>query len=52
MSSIGVLRNVCAIVRLVPQYRAVVQSYTLVVKLAEILEAKLRKEVKENVCSV
>ncbi|XP_020567705.1 E3 ubiquitin-protein ligase rnf213-beta isoform X2 [Oryzias latipes] len=49
MSSIGVLRNVCAIVRLVPQYRAVVQSYTLVVKLAEILEAKLRKELKDDV---
>lgn len=44
-SSISVMNSTCGIVRLVPGYQAVVLSYQLVLKLAEILDAKLRKEV-------
>lgn len=44
-SSISVLKRTCEIARLVPWYQAVVLSYQLALKLAEILDAKLRKEV-------
>lgn len=44
-SSISVMKRTCGIVRLVPGYQAAVLSYQLVLKLAEILDAKLRKEV-------
>lgn len=44
-SSISVVRSIRRIVRLVPDYQAAVLSYQLVLKLAEILDAKLRKEV-------
>ncbi|XP_024140227.1 E3 ubiquitin-protein ligase rnf213-beta isoform X2 [Oryzias melastigma] len=47
-SSISVLRNLCEIVRVVPQYRTVLQSFQLVLKLAEILEVKLGEESKED----
>lgn len=46
MSSIQVSKSTCLLARTSPQYPAVVLSYRLVLKLAEILEAKLRKEVK------
>lgn len=46
MSSIDVAKNTCRLVRIVPWYQAIVLSYQLVLKVAEILEAKLRKEVK------
>lgn len=45
MSSISVLKSTCGLVRLVPGYQAAVLSYQLVLKLAELLDAKLRKEV-------
>lgn len=44
-SSISVMKRTCGIVRLVPGYQAAVLSYQLVLKLAEILDAKLWKEV-------
>ncbi|KAK9530838.1 hypothetical protein VZT92_012317 [Zoarces viviparus] len=44
MSSISVLTYTCSLVRLVQCYEAAVLSYQLVVKLAEMLAAKLRKE--------
>uniref|UniRef100_A0A3B3CNS2 RING-type domain-containing protein n=1 Tax=Oryzias melastigma TaxID=30732 RepID=A0A3B3CNS2_ORYME len=44
----SVLRNLCEIVRVVPQYRTVLQSFQLVLKLAEILEVKLGEESKED----
>lgn len=44
-SSIGVLKCTCDITRIVPWYQTVVQSLQLVLKLAEILEMKLRREV-------
>lgn len=44
-SSISVMKRTCGIVRLVPWYQAAVLSYQLVLKLAEILDAKLMKEV-------
>lgn len=44
-SSISVVKSTCGIVRLVPDYQAAVLSCQLVLKLAEILDAKLRKEV-------
>ncbi|RVE59876.1 hypothetical protein OJAV_G00193340 [Oryzias javanicus] len=47
-SSISVLRNLCEMVRVVPQYRTVVQSFQLVLKLAEIVEAQLEEEPKED----
>lgn len=45
MSSISVVKHTCSIVRLVPEYQTAVLSYQLVLKLAEILDAELRKEV-------
>ncbi|XP_073346346.1 E3 ubiquitin-protein ligase rnf213-beta [Pagrus major] len=48
MSSISVMKSTCGIVRLVPGYQAAVLSYQLVLKLAEILDAKLRKESPED----
>ncbi|XP_051273053.1 E3 ubiquitin-protein ligase rnf213-beta isoform X1 [Dicentrarchus labrax] len=48
MSSLSVLKSTCGIVQLVPWYQAAVLSYQLVVKLAEILDAKLRKESSED----
>lgn len=45
MSAISVARSTCGIVRLVPDYQAVVLSYQLVLKLAEIQDVKLKKEV-------
>ncbi|XP_045924674.1 E3 ubiquitin-protein ligase rnf213-beta [Micropterus dolomieu] len=47
-SSISVLKRTCGIARLVPWYQAVVLSYQLALKLAEILDAKLRKESSEE----
>ncbi|XP_028287710.1 E3 ubiquitin-protein ligase rnf213-beta isoform X2 [Parambassis ranga] len=46
--SISVVKWTCSIVRLVPWYPAAVLSYQLVLKLAEILEAKLKKKCKED----
>ncbi|XP_070707447.1 E3 ubiquitin-protein ligase rnf213-beta [Pempheris klunzingeri] len=48
MSSVTVVKSTCGLVRLVPGYRAAVLSYQLVLKLAEILDAKLRKESSED----
>ncbi len=45
MSSISVMKSTCRIVQLVPWYQTAVLSYQLVLKLAEILDANLRKEV-------
>ena len=45
MSSISLVRSVCRAVRLLQRYEPVVQSYQLVLKLADILEEKRRKEV-------
>ncbi|XP_015244846.1 PREDICTED: E3 ubiquitin-protein ligase RNF213 [Cyprinodon variegatus] len=42
MSSINVLKYTCKIARIVPWYQTVVQAFQLVLKLAEILEMKLR----------
>lgn len=44
-SSIAVLKCTCDVVPLVQCYQAAVLSYQLVVKLAQMSEAKLRKEV-------
>ncbi|XP_054899206.1 E3 ubiquitin-protein ligase rnf213-beta [Poeciliopsis prolifica] len=43
-SSISVLKCTCEIARIVPWYQTVVQSLQLVLKLAEIIEMKLRGE--------
>ncbi|XP_054454921.1 E3 ubiquitin-protein ligase rnf213-beta [Anoplopoma fimbria] len=48
MSSISVLKYTCQVVRLVQSYEAAVLSYQLVMKLAEMLEAKLRKESSDD----
>lgn len=40
------VQNTCRLVRLVPDYEAAVLSYQLLMNLAEILDAKLSKEVK------
>ncbi|XP_037610034.1 E3 ubiquitin-protein ligase rnf213-beta isoform X1 [Sebastes umbrosus] len=48
MSSISVLKNTCGVVRLVTWYPAAVLSYQLVMKLAEMLDAKLRKESSDD----
>ncbi|XP_030610400.1 E3 ubiquitin-protein ligase rnf213-beta [Archocentrus centrarchus] len=48
MSSIQVSKSMCLLVRLIPQYHVIVLSYQLVLKLVEILEAKLRNESKEE----
>ncbi|XP_072229611.1 E3 ubiquitin-protein ligase rnf213-beta isoform X2 [Leuresthes tenuis] len=48
MSSINVVRGTCTIARIVPWYPAVVRSFQLMLKLAEILEVKLRRESKEE----
>lgn len=45
MSSVSVVKSTCRIVRLVPVYQAAVLSCRLALKLAEILDAKLSKEV-------
>lgn len=45
MSSISVMKSTCGMVRLVPWYPAAVLSYQLVLKLAEILDSKLKTEV-------
>ncbi|KAM7381116.1 hypothetical protein PAMA_012108 [Pampus argenteus] len=42
--SANVAKDTCTIVRLVPWYQAAVQSYQLVLKTAEIVDAALRKE--------
>ncbi|XP_008298790.1 E3 ubiquitin-protein ligase rnf213-beta [Stegastes partitus] len=47
-SSIDVMRRTWSIVRLVPWYPTAVLSYQLVLKLAEILAAALKKESKED----
>ncbi|XP_005805466.2 E3 ubiquitin-protein ligase rnf213-beta [Xiphophorus maculatus] len=47
-SSISVLKCTCEIARIVPWYQTVVQSLQLVLKLAEILEMKLRGESEEG----
>ncbi|KAM6964707.1 E3 ubiquitin-protein ligase rnf213-beta [Tautogolabrus adspersus] len=48
MSSVTVVKNMCGVVRLVPGYQTVVLSYQLLLKLAEIYEAKLREEKSEE----
>uniref|UniRef100_UPI0037E7EAB2 E3 ubiquitin-protein ligase rnf213-beta n=1 Tax=Semicossyphus pulcher TaxID=241346 RepID=UPI0037E7EAB2 len=48
MSSVTVVKNTCRIVRLVPGYQTAVLSYQLLLRLAEILEAKLKKESSED----
>ncbi|KAK2820122.1 hypothetical protein Q5P01_023081 [Channa striata] len=48
MSSISVVKSTCRFVRLVPWYQAVVLSYQLVLKLAEIFDAALRKQSKDD----
>ncbi|KAM4524138.1 E3 ubiquitin-protein ligase rnf213-beta isoform 2-T2 [Odontesthes bonariensis] len=48
MSSINVVRSTCGIARLVPWYPTAVLSFQLMLKLAEILEVKLRRESKEE----
>ncbi|XP_043958780.1 E3 ubiquitin-protein ligase rnf213-beta isoform X1 [Gambusia affinis] len=47
-SSISVLKCTCDIARIVPWYQTVVQSLQLVLKLAEMLEMKLRGESGEG----
>ncbi|KAL6095331.1 uncharacterized protein ACO6RY_16557 [Pungitius sinensis] len=44
LSSVALLKSTCDVVPLVQCYQAAVLSYQLVVKLAEMLEAKLRTE--------
>ncbi|XP_058476821.1 E3 ubiquitin-protein ligase rnf213-beta isoform X2 [Solea solea] len=44
MSSIGVMRSTCRLVRLVPWYEAAVTSFQLVLRLAEVQDAALNKE--------
>ncbi|KAI9537488.1 hypothetical protein NQZ68_025345 [Dissostichus eleginoides] len=48
MSSISVLTNICEITRLVQSYHAAVLSYQLVLKLADMVDAKLKKESSED----
>ncbi|XP_049419183.1 E3 ubiquitin-protein ligase rnf213-beta isoform X2 [Epinephelus fuscoguttatus] len=48
MSSISVMKSTCGMVRLVPWYPAAVLSYQLVLKLAEILDSKLKTESSED----
>ncbi|XP_029311958.1 LOW QUALITY PROTEIN: E3 ubiquitin-protein ligase rnf213-beta [Cottoperca gobio] len=48
LSSISVMWNTCEIVRLVQCYPAAVLSYQLVSKLAEMLDAKLKKESSDD----
>ena len=45
VSSISVLTSTCEITRLVQSYHAAVLSYQLVLKLADMMDAKLKKEV-------
>ncbi|XP_033975098.1 E3 ubiquitin-protein ligase rnf213-beta isoform X3 [Trematomus bernacchii] len=47
-SSISVLTNTCEITRLVQSYHAAVLSYQLVLKLADMVDAKLKKESSED----
>ncbi|KAF3854024.1 hypothetical protein F7725_014712 [Dissostichus mawsoni] len=47
-SSISVLTNICEITRLVQSYHAAVLSYQLVLKLADMVDAKLKKESSED----
>ncbi|KAI4801198.1 hypothetical protein KUCAC02_000123 [Chaenocephalus aceratus] len=47
-SSISVLKNTCEISRLVQSYHAAVLSYQLVLKLADMVDAKLKKESSED----
>ncbi|XP_034563927.1 E3 ubiquitin-protein ligase rnf213-beta [Notolabrus celidotus] len=48
LSSVTVVKHTCRIVRLVPGYQTVILSYQLLLKLAEILEAKLKEESSEE----
>ncbi|XP_051795751.1 E3 ubiquitin-protein ligase rnf213-beta [Acanthochromis polyacanthus] len=48
LSSVSVVKRTCDIVRIVPWYPVAVLSYQLVLKLAEILHAKLKEESKED----
>ncbi|XP_076616648.1 E3 ubiquitin-protein ligase rnf213-beta isoform X2 [Chaetodon auriga] len=48
MSCISVLTNTCRHVQLVPSYRPAVLSFQLVLRVAEILDAKLRTESLED----
>ncbi|XP_028423038.1 E3 ubiquitin-protein ligase rnf213-beta isoform X2 [Perca flavescens] len=48
LSSVRVMKSTCAIVRLVQSYHAAILSYQLVLKLAEILDAKQRKESSDD----
>lgn len=48
MSCISVVKQTCSLVRLVPDYQAAVLSYQLLLKMAEILDAKLSKESSED----
>lgn len=45
LSSINVVKNTCRLARVVPWYQTVVLSYQLVLKLAEMIDVKLRREV-------
>ncbi|XP_026171361.1 E3 ubiquitin-protein ligase rnf213-beta isoform X2 [Mastacembelus armatus] len=46
LSSVAVLKATCRVVRLVPWYQAAALSHQLVLKLAEVLDAALRKKSK------
>ncbi|XP_060883843.1 E3 ubiquitin-protein ligase rnf213-beta [Labrus mixtus] len=48
LSSVSLVKNTCGVVRLVPGYQTVVLSYQLLLKLADIFEAKLREEKSED----
>lgn len=45
MSSISVVKSTCRIIQLVQWYQVAVLSFQLLLKLAEIVEAALRKQV-------
>ncbi|XP_074519497.1 E3 ubiquitin-protein ligase rnf213-beta [Halichoeres trimaculatus] len=48
MSSISMVKYMCSVVRLVPEYQTVVLSYRLLLNLAAILQARLKEESPEE----
>ncbi|XP_037836891.1 E3 ubiquitin-protein ligase rnf213-beta isoform X2 [Kryptolebias marmoratus] len=48
LSSISVVRSICRIARIVPWYQTVVLAYQLLLKLAEMMQVRLRRESKED----
>ncbi|AWP18160.1 putative E3 ubiquitin-protein ligase RNF213-like [Scophthalmus maximus] len=48
LSSVGVAKSTCRLVRLVPWYQAVVLSHQLVLKLADVSDAALTKQSEDD----